>query len=450
MLSQFFSLKPHFRITGIYLVVASLWILFSDSILYTLGGNDLLIPSLSILKGMFFVLVTSAMLYGLLYREFRQRSLSQAALEQSELRFRKAMEEAPVPIIMFAEDGEILTISQTWLEITGYSREQLTTIDDWTALAYGINQQPIKMIIDHLFDLQARDNEGDFTIRCRDGSQRIWAFSSTPLGRLPDQRRLVVSMATDVTEQRQTQAFALENERLKASFQKEQQRNMLVQQIVSALSHDLRSPLTLIASSTSTLRHYFDKLTPEKRLDKLETIERQVQFALEMLTDTVNMARGNQDAASLRPVNLPALCQISVEEVKAAKNAPHNLRFINRNGLESVVTNEVLVSRILMNLLSNAIKYSPNSGEVQLELGHQANRVMLRVIDHGLGIGEDDLPHIFDPFYRAKDVPGSIKGTGLGLSIVKDCVERLQGQIQVESTVGKGTTFTVELPLQAV
>lgn len=450
MTTQTLLQKPHVRITGIYLVVASLWILFSDSILYMFGGNDLLIPSLSILKGMFFVLVTSAILYGLLYREFRQRSRSQTALEQSELRFRKAVEEAPVPIIIFAEDGEILTISQTWLEITGYSRKQLSTIDAWTELAYGTNQQPIQAILDRLFNLQTRVDEGDFTIRCQDGSQRIWAFSSTPLGHLPDQRKVVVSMATDVTEQRQTQVFALENERLKASFQREQERNMLVQRIISALSHDLRSPLTLIASSADTLRLYFDKLTPEKRLEKLEMIERQVQFALEMLTDTVNMARGNQDAASLRPVNLSALCQISVEEVKASKNAPHNLRFINRNGLESVVTNEVLVSRILMNLLSNAIKYSPNSGEVQLELGHQANRVVLRVIDHGLGIGEDDLPHIFDPFYRAKDVPGSIKGTGLGLSIVKDCVERLQGQIQVESTVGKGTTFTVELPIQAV
>lgn len=251
----------------------------------------------------------------------------------------------------------------------------------------------------------------------------------------------------DVTKHKQAELFVLENERLKARFQKEQERNILVQRIISALSHDLRTPLTIISTSGSMLNHYFDRLPAEKRQEKLDTIARQVQFALDLLDDTVNLVRGNLSDGDYQPtpVNLAALCQVSVDEVRTADKRRHRLRFINYASLEIAVVNEVLVSRILLNLLSNAIKYSVENREIRLELDRQDNWVVLRVIDQGMGISEDDLPHIFDPFYRSNAASG-IGGTGLGLSIVKDCVERHQGRIQVESQLGQGSTFTVELP----
>jgi len=106
---------------------------------------------------------------------------------------------------------------------------------------------------------------------------------------------------------------------------------------------------------------------------------------------------------------------------------------------------EMLVSRILLNLISNAVKYSPNGGEVRLELDRQGDWLVLRVHDQGVGIHEEDLENIFEPFFRAEDAR-AIKGTGLGLSIVKDCVERHQGRISVQSVYGRGSTFIVELP----
>ncbi len=453
--------KPHRRITAVYLTFASLWILFSDSILYFLGIDETLIPSISIIKGITFVVVTSTILYlymrhefGIRFRlvvELRQQmdhvKRSQAELSESERRFRKAIEDAPLPMMIFADDGEVLTISRTWLEISGYSREQVKTIDAWAELAYGARKHPIIAFIDTLFERTTRIDEGEFTIHCRDGSQRIWEFSSTPLGKLPDNRRIVVSIAKDVTEQKQSESFALELERLKARFQKEQERNILVQRIISALSHDLRTPLTVISTSRESLSLYFDRLTPEKRLEKLDVIGREAQFALELIEDTVDMARGNLTESTFRPalVNLAALCQVSVDEVRAAKQGTHHLNFSNLSDTETAVVDDVLVSRILLNLLSNAIKYSPDLSEIRLELDRRDEWIVLRVIDHGMGIGAEDLPHIFEPFFRAADV-GSINGTGLGLSIVKDCVERHRGLVHVESTLGQGSIFTVELP----
>ncbi|MCA9911863.1 MAG: PAS domain S-box protein [Anaerolineae bacterium] len=456
---------PHsyLHITLIYLLVASGWILTSDLLLHFITDNDDKISSVSILKGMAFVLVTSFMLHLLLRRAFSQQfqleddlrhqmerlQKSQAELAQSEARFRTAVEEAPQPIIIFAEDGEVLTISRVWLKITGYSAEQLRTVDAWSELAYGGQKQPIKEGIDRLFELDGRVDEGDFIIRTADGSESIWHFSSTPLGRLPDGRRVVMSMASDVTQQRKSEAFALENERLKARFQKEQERITLMQRIVSMLSHDLRTPLTVILSSRYFLVQHFDKITPEKRREKLDSIERQVEFATELLEDTVNMIRGNLGEAPFNPapVNLAALCQVSVEEVNAADQSQHILHFVNQFGIEPVLIDDILVSRILLNLLTNALKYSPEGTEVRLELQRQEDWVVLRVVDHGMGIHEEDVDSIFEPFYRSEDV-ASIRGTGLGLSIVKDCVERHNGQIEVQSSFGVGSTFIVRLPLQ--
>lgn len=209
--------KPPTRIAALYIIIASAWILLSDTVLYSLGVSAVT-PAASMMKGIAFVAVTATILYLYSRREFRLRfrieaelhaqiadaRRSQAALEQSEARFRKAIEEAPFPIMMFAEDGDILTISQTWLDITGYTRDQLRTIPAWTELAYGERKEQVLAVIDRLFDSDSRVDQGEFTITCADGTSRNWEFSSTPLGRLPDERRIAMSIAADVTARKQT------------------------------------------------------------------------------------------------------------------------------------------------------------------------------------------------------------------------------------------------------
>lgn len=139
------------------------------------------------------------------------------------------------------------------------------------------------------------------------------------------------------------------------------------------------------------------------------------------------------------------------ENVHAQHAKPYEAIAVRKDGhrfpVETVCVDEVLVSRILLNLLANAIKYSPSDSEVRLELDMPVGSVVLRVIDQGGGIHPDDLDHIFDPFYRARSAR-TLPGTGLGLSIVKSCVARHRGRITVDSQVGAGSTFIVELPAQ--
>lgn len=145
-------------------------------------------------------------------RDHAERERAEAELAQSEDRFRRAVLESPFPILLHAEDGAILQTSNSWCEITGYPREELATISDWTERAYGDRKLMVKADIEALYRREHRKAEGDYHIRTKSGAVRTWDFSSAPLGRLPDGRRVVISMAMDVTERRQAEVALRERE----------------------------------------------------------------------------------------------------------------------------------------------------------------------------------------------------------------------------------------------
>jgi PAS domain S-box-containing protein len=151
-------------------------------------------------------------------RDVTEQMRTQQALRESERRFRTAIEEAPFPTIIHAEDGELLIVNRIWTEITGYQLDEIRTVADWTERAYGVRQEQIQAGINQLYEMDQRVEEGEFHITCKDGSQRIWEFSSTPLGPLPDGRRIVISVAVDVTKRKQTeQQLRLQSAALEAA-----------------------------------------------------------------------------------------------------------------------------------------------------------------------------------------------------------------------------------------
>ncbi len=252
----------------------------------------------------------------------------------------------------------------------------------------------------------------------------------------------------DITSQMEAEQIRLEHERLTATLKKEKEFNELTQKVVSALSHDIRIPLTVIATSAEMLDRYFDRYDSEKRKEKLDSIGKQLRYVIEIVDEMVMTVKSNlsSKAFKLTRVNIAALCEISLKEIQQTTGYQHYLRFVNYTHIQAVMVDETLVNRILLNLLSNAVKFSPADSEILLELDQRGNWLILRVVDYGLGIAEGNQEHIFDAFFRA-DNALPIAGTGLGLSIVQDCVERHNGHISVQSELGQGTTFTVELPL---
>ncbi|MBW4639861.1 MAG: PAS domain-containing protein [Gloeocapsa sp. UFS-A4-WI-NPMV-4B04] len=127
------------------------------------------------------------------------------ALRETEQQFTRAVLEAPFPLIIHAEDGAVIQINRTWQELTGYHHSDIPTIADWTEKAYGQRKELVKADIDKLYNLNAKVQDGEYVITTAWGETRTWDFSSTPLGKLPDKRRLVLSMAVDISDRKRTE-----------------------------------------------------------------------------------------------------------------------------------------------------------------------------------------------------------------------------------------------------
>jgi len=145
-------------------------------------------------------------------KDITERKQGEDALRASEARLRKIVMDAPIPIMVHAEDGEVMAISGQWAKISGYSHAEIPNIDDWMTKAYDMNRQQASKVFRDLYDRKKYSNDGEFSIRTSGGEHRFWDFRSTPLGRLADGRRFVVSMAMDITERKQVEQRLKESE----------------------------------------------------------------------------------------------------------------------------------------------------------------------------------------------------------------------------------------------
>ena len=147
------------------------------------------------------------------FADITERKRAEEALRNSEEQFRRAVQDAPYPIQIHAEDGEVILINQAWTDLTGYNLGDIPTIAAWTERAYPGRASRIQKYIQGLFDVTSRVDEGEDHIITASGETRTWKFSSAPLGRLPDGRRLVISMAVDITEGKQAEEALANSEK---------------------------------------------------------------------------------------------------------------------------------------------------------------------------------------------------------------------------------------------
>lgn len=212
-------------------------------------------------------------------------------------------------------------------------------------------------------------------------------------------------------------------------------------------SHDLRNPMTVIQVSAGILKDYGNRLPEEKKQQHLDWIRFSVKTMNEILEDVLILSQAEAGKQRLNPqsINVIAFSHDILQEFHPLATDKHTCQFVSR-GEECFVNLDVKLLRyILTNLLSNAIKYSPEGGEICLEVTCESDRVCFQIRDRGIGIPPEYRHKLFKQFERADNV-GDIKGTGLGLSIVKHAVDLQGGTIDIESQVGVGTTVSVTLP----
>lgn len=251
-------------------------------------------------------------------------------------------------------------------------------------------------------------------------------------------------------------ARSLERERhlaqeLERALDKERELGRLKTQILDVVSHEFRTPLSVITQSSSILQNFYPRLTAEKRLRNFKRINEAV-FAIDGLLSDVALinVRNNADInLKYASIQFTDLCQ-KLKSMLVTKVAESDrVRFMVEASDALLATDQDKVERILLQLVSNGLKFSEAPQIVDVELGiSDDDHLVIQVSDSGIGIPENEQDKIFDLFYRAKNV-GVRRGLGVGLHIVAQLVERLGGTVEAESTIGQGSTFSLRLPCEA-
>ena len=232
-----------------------------------------------------------------------------------------------------------------------------------------------------------------------------------------------------------------------AALERERELNELRSRFVAMTSHEFRTPLATILSSAELLKYYGDRIPASEKVEVLETIESSVQRMTRMLDRVLLLGKADAHMLEFNPqeLDLHALCRQLMDEAKAQfPDSGHTISFTADTDAHTGKFDEKLLRHIFGNLLSNALKYSPKCSEVIFSCRRSQSRVVFDVTDQGIGIPSEEIAHLFESFHRASNV-GDIQGTGLGLAIVKNAVQLHGGEIQVRSSVGSGTSFTVAL-----
>lgn len=225
----------------------------------------------------------------------------------------------------------------------------------------------------------------------------------------------------------------------------EEEANKAKLQFFTNISHELRTPLTLIADPVNYIIHD-DNLNSQQR-SMLQIVQRNVLVLTQLVSEILDFRKVQNGKMELRlsDFNLAESMKQWIMLFSASAQKKHIAISMDAPDTIMLRADQDKIERICYNLLSNALKYTSEGGEISLTAKEEGGRVMISVADNGCGISSDELPYIFDRFYQAKNAG---RGTGIGLAIVKAFTELHHGEVSATSIEGKGSTFTIHIPVR--
>jgi PAS domain S-box-containing protein len=283
--------------------------------------------------------------------------------------------------------------------------------------------------------------------RLRKDGTRFWA--NVVITALRDHTGKLVGFAKvtrDLTERKLAEQQKLEDARRVAMSE---EANRTKASFLAAMSHELRTPLNAIAGYTDLLLTGIGGPVTEQHRDYLERIRGSQQHLLSIINDILNFSRieAGQLEYRVEPVSLREVIDTVVPMVEP-QALVKSIAIEWHENMDAVASaDHAKVEQILLNLLSNAVKFTPVGGRIDVGSASREGRVTLTVTDNGVGIAAEDIPAIFQPFVQVgRSLTSPHEGTGLGLAISSDLAIGMGGRLDVESVVGKGSTFTVTRP----
>jgi signal transduction histidine kinase len=237
-------------------------------------------------------------------------------------------------------------------------------------------------------------------------------------------------------------------EEAQKALERERELNELKSKFVSIASHEFRTPLSTVLSSASLIEQYNERKEPEKVAKHVQRIKSSVHHLTSILNDLLSLGKLEEGKIDIvkETISLPYFLGEVEEEITPTLKDGQALRIDCGSGPATFESDPRILRNILFNLISNASKYSPEGKPIDVSCDYVNHVLSFSVRDEGIGIPDEDQKHMFDRFFRASNA-GNVQGTGLGLNIVRRYSELLGGGISFTSKFGKGSTFTLQLPV---
>ncbi|MDB5850463.1 MAG: hypothetical protein JWP29_4215 [Rhodoferax sp.] len=370
--------------------------------------------------------------------DITQRKELEEALQRTSSE-REAIFNSALVGISFNVNRRIQWVNDKCVEMLGYSREELTGKPSRVFYA-----DEATYVVEGRKTMEALLRDGHHTTErklLRRNGETFWVqlAGRCVVDRNPDAG--VIWTLLDITARRQAE------DDIRAALERQKELNELRSRFVSMTSHEFRTPLATILSSAELIKYYADRMPESEKLEVLHSIEAGVHRMTRMLDRMLLIGKADAQMLEFVPleIDLRVLCERCIEEARRQHAEAGNTIVLHYAARRTPgAFDEKLLRHIFGNLLSNAVKYSPDGGEVQFRISEDGAHTIFEVIDQGIGIPAQEIPHLFESFQRASNV-GRIQGTGLGLAIVKKAVERHGGKVEVQSALGAGAHFTVTL-----
>ncbi len=388
------------------------------------------------------------------------------AMRASEQRWRLLFDQSPLSVQIFSPDGQTKLFNQAW--------KNLFLLNDEQGYAFNVLKAP-DLIASGAVNHIRKAFEGQvvhvppvpYPIPGDPPATRWIGGVLYPLKSDAGEITEVVVIHHDITETKRAEDAMLAmnqtlemsvNERtaelqktqaeLERALEQERELGELKSRFVTMVSHEFRTPLGIIMSAVELLQHYSDRLPAEEKQRQLQEIQSSTKHMGGLMEQVLLLGRAEAGKLSCKPLPLDLACfaERIIDETQSISNRKCPITLQTEGDIADARVDEALLRHILGNLVANAVKYSPEGSEVALRIHRESADVVFDIIDQGIGIPEKDRARLFEAFHRCSNV-GDTPGTGLGLVIVKRCVDIHGGTLDIESEPGRGTTFTVRLPV---
>ena len=356
----------------------------------------------------------------------RNRQRTEKKLYETENRLYRVVRDAPIPLMIHSEDGQIHMVNKMWTHLTGYSMVDLPTILEWNEMAFGKDADKFQEAIKKVYAMDKLNIDGDFVVTTSAGEKRIWDFRSSPLGKLPNGMNFAISMAVDVTEQTQ------EKEKLEASLEQLRNLSSRLQTITEdERRHIAREVHDEIGQMLTSLKYDFNWVKP--RIDEAQHPLREKIESMEKLIDAV-MQTVQRIASDLHPMVLDDLgiseaIEWQIREFQEKTGIQCILRLqpshINMNPDQSTV-----VFRIFQESLTNVARHA-DAEKILIHFFQNEDQISLTIEDNGKGITQAQI-------YNEKS---------MGILGMRERARLWGGELRISGNPGKGTFVKLRIPI---